>query len=299
MATLKDIKKRIKAVQSTRQITKAMKMVAAAKLRRAQSRMLEFRAYSDTMREVIASLTASAEQEPHPLLAVRPRQNVEVIVFTSDRGLCGAFNTNILKAAERLAEDLRAEQRSTVADGAVDVKLTAVGKKAVDYLKRRNIKVNRQFTGLAGKIDYAAAQEIARDVIAGFTDEQIDEVYVVYNHFVNIGRQEVKSLRVLPVEPPEEAEEEATGMKAGFIYEPSAGMLLESLLPKNVEIQVYRALLESQASEEAARMMSMENATKAANEMIDALTLKYNKARQSTITSDLMDIVGGVEALKT
>jgi F-type H+-transporting ATPase subunit gamma len=290
VATLRDIKRRIRAVQNTRQITKAMKMVAAAKLRKAQGRMLELRPYADKMNEVISSFAYWCEKEAHPLLNSRPRENVEVLVLTSDRGLCGAFNTNIMRAATRLTSDLREQ-------GFENVSVSVIGKKAVDYYKRRSVPLRRSWTGFSGKLSYANAQIVANDIIENYINETIDEVRLVYNMFVNVARQEITTVRLLPVAP-EGAEAEAEGYPADFIYEPSLEVLLERLLPKNVEIQIFRALLESQASEEAARMTAMENASKSANEMIDRLTLQYNKARQATITKELMDIVGGVEALK-
>jgi F-type H+-transporting ATPase subunit gamma len=297
MATLRDIKRRIKAVQNTRQITKAMKMVAAAKLRKAQNRMLELRPYADRMGGVIQSLASGADRESHPLLAARQPRVVEVIAMTSDRGLCGAFNANVLKAAGRLVADLEQNEIDSVKGGGLRVGISAVGKKAVDYYKRRNVELRRTWLGLSGgNIAYASAQGVAGDIIGKYVSEEVDEVHLVYNEFVNAGRQEVVTRKLLPLSQFEV--EEVVGERADFIYEPSEEAILEQLLPKNVEIQIYRALLESQASEEAARMSAMENATKAANEMIDRLTLQYNKARQASITAELMDIVGGVEALK-
>ncbi len=298
MATLRDIQRRIRAVKSTRQITKAMKMVAAAKLRRSQQKMMELRPYADKIHDVMKSLATGVEQEAHPLLAVRPRKVVQVLVVTSDKGLCGAFNTNVLKAANKLVEDLHAEEPEAISADELDVKICSVGRKARDHYKRRNVELTNSWLGLSGgAVNYAHAQEVADNIIEGFINEEMDEVYVVYNEFVNVVQQNVRAVKLLPVE--EDAEEEApTGERADFIYEPAEEEILDRLLPKNVEVQVYRALLESQASEEAARMTSMENATKAATDMIDGLTLQYNKARQATITAELMDIVGGVEALR-
>jgi F-type H+-transporting ATPase subunit gamma len=296
VATLRDIQRRIRAVKSTRQITKAMKMVAAAKLRRAQGRMLELRPYADKMAETIASLAAGAEHEAHPLLDVRPRKSVEMVAITSDRGLCGAFNTNVMRAAARLMEELRGEapEESISAEG-LHIGVSVVGKKARDYYRRREVEMTDQWMGLAGTIDFGSAQEIAAKLIERYVAGETDEVYLVYNQFKNVAQQEVQTVKLLPTtaEAPEEGEQ-----RADFIYEPTAAELLDVLLPKNVEVQVYRGLLESRASEEAARMTAMENATKAANEMIETLTLQYNKARQASITAELMDIVGGVEALK-
>jgi F-type H+-transporting ATPase subunit gamma len=288
MATLRDIKRRIKAVQSTSKITKAMKMVAASKFRKAQQRMFELRPYAERMNVILSGLAGSVEGDMHPLLAVRPRKNVEVFVVTSDRGLCGAFNTNILKAASKHIADLRTE--------GFNVTVSAVGRKAKDYFKRRNVVLRNSWTGISGKISYSNAQEIAVDVIESYTNETVDEVIIVYNEFKSVVAQKVVIARLLPLAPIASAEADLPVFN--FIYEPSIEEIFGKLVPKNVEIQIYRALLESQASEEAARMSAMENATKSANEMISRLSLQYNKARQASITKELMDIVGGVEALK-
>jgi F-type H+-transporting ATPase subunit gamma len=288
MATLRDIKRRIKAVQSTSKITKAMKMVSAAKFRKAQLRMFELRPYAERMGNILSSLAGGAEGEIHPLLAVRPRKNIEVLVITSDRGLCGAFNTNILKAGTKHIAELKKE--------GFDVAISCVGRKARDYFKRRNVELKKAWTGISGKISYANAQEIANEIIEKYTDESVDEVILIYNEFKSAMAQKVVIAKLLPLAPIE-ASEEALPVY-NFIYEPTKQAIFTSLVPKNVEIQIFRALIESQASEEAARMAAMENATKSANDMISSLTLQYNKARQATITKELMDIVGGVEALK-
>ena len=288
MATLRDIKRRIKAVQSTSKITKAMKMVAAAKFRKAQQRMFELRPYAERMSEGLARLAGDLEADIHPLLVVRPRKNVEVLIITSDRGLCGAFNSNIVKAGAKQIADLRS-------DG-FEVTISTVGRKAKDYCKRRNIPLRNSWTGFSGKISYANAQEIAAEIIESYTNEAVDEVIMIYNEFKSVIAQKVVISRLLPLAPIAAVEDVLPVFN--IIYEPSKEQIFSSLVPKNVEIQIYRALLESQASEEAARMSAMENATKSANEMIDKLSLQYNKARQASITKELMDIVGGVEALK-
>lgn len=288
MATLRDIKRRITAVKNTKQITKAMKMVAAAKLRKAQARMLEMRPYADKMNEVIASLSGDGEGL-HPLLVQRPRKTVEIVVLTSDRGLCGAFNTNIMKAAERTIAKWKQEN--------FNVSISVVGKKAFDYFKRRNVPLRNSWLGISGKMAYSDVQKIANDIIDSYSNETIDEVFLVYNTFKSVIAQETQVSKLLPLAKSEASEETAVASTV-FIYEPSREEILDQLLPKNIEVQVYRALLESQASEEAARMTAMENATKNADEMIGSLTLQYNKARQASITKELMDIVGGVEALK-
>jgi len=288
MATLRDIKRRIKAVQSTSKITKAMKMVAAAKFRKAQQRMFELRPYAERMSEGLSRLAGDLEADIHPLLVVRPRRNVEVLVITSDRGLCGAFNTNILKAGAKHVADLKSE--------GFNVSISSVGRKAKDYFKRRGVEFRSTWTGISGRISYANAQEIAADIIESYTNETIDEVIIVYNEFKSVIAQKVVVTRLLPLAPIEAAADALPVFN--IIYEPSKEEIFSSLVPKNVEIQIFRALLESQASEEAARMSAMENATKSANEMIQKLSLQYNKARQASITKELMDIVGGVEAMK-
>ena len=297
MATLKDIKRRIQAVKNTRQITKAMKMVAAAKLRKAQQRMLEMRPYADKMYSIIANLAAGAEQEAHPLLVQRPRKNAEVLVLTSDRGLCGAFNTNIMKAATKYMDELGAETKEeAVSAEGLEVSISSVGKKAMDYYKRREISLRKSWSGISDITGFENAKEISENIIQNYLDGNLDEIYIVYNEFKNVVQQTVRVVKLLPTEA--HADDADESQAVDFIYEPSKEQLLDDLLPKNVEIQIYRALLESRASEEAARMSAMENATKAAGEMIDNLTLQYNKARQASITAEIMDIVGGVEALK-
>lgn len=288
MPTLRDIKRRIKAVKNTRQITKAMKMVAAAKLRKAQSRMLELRPYAEKMKAVTAELAPRGDVELHPLLVTRPRKTIEVLVMTSDRGLCGAFNANILKAATAHISRLKAE--------GFEVSISVIGKKAVDYFKRRNIPLRKSWSGISGAVVFSSAQDIAKEMIEGYINETFDELILIYNEFKTVIQQQVSLMKLLPLAQIEHAE--ATVAGADFIYEPSDKEIFNSLLPKNIEVQIYRALLESLASEEGARMSAMENATKSANEMIDRLTLQYNKARQAAITKELMDIVGGVEALK-
>lgn len=288
MPTLRDIKRRITAVKNTKQITKAMKMVAAAKLRKSQARMLEMRHYADKMNSVIASLTADGESR-HPLLIPRPRKIIEVIVMTSDRGLCGAFNSNILKTAAKFISEQRQK--------GFNISVSVIGKKAFDYFKRRSVAMRESWVGLSGKMVYSDAQKIAINIIDNYMNETLDEIFLIYNEFKTVMAQKVSIAKILPLASIEKSEE-TTGLLTSFIYEPSRENILNQFLPKNIEIQIYRAILESQASEEAARMTAMENATQNADEMISKLTLQYNKARQASITKELMDIVGGVEALK-
>jgi F-type H+-transporting ATPase subunit gamma len=291
MPTLRDIRKRLKAIQNTRKITAAMKMVAASKMRKVQDRMLNFRPYAQRMELVLSDLARVAEREIHPLLALRMKKTVEVVVLTSDKGLCGAFNTNILKAAYKYIDGLKKEN--------VEVSLSVVGRKSRDFFRRRNIPMRNQWIGLSGRISYANAQEIAGNLIEGYTGEAFDEVVVIYNEFKSMIAQKVTMMKLLPVGTlgAEEGQKEQS-MTADYLYEPSRAAIFERLLPKYVEIQIYRALLESSAAEEAARMAAMENATKNCSELITKVTLLANKVRQASITKELMDIVGGVEALK-
>jgi len=292
MATLRDIRKKIKAIQSTKKITKAMKMVAAAKLRKVQDRMLNFRPYATSMQTVLYNLARVAEREIHPILAVRPRKTVEVLVMTSDRGLCGAFNTNILRSATQYIDSLKKE--------GFELSFSAVGRKSRDYFRRRGLTTRKSWVGLSGRITYTNAQEIAIDIIENYTNETIDEVVLIYNEFKSLATQKLSILKLLPIVEMEAggAATEHTSLYGDYLYEPSAEVLYDRLLPKYIEIQVYRALLESSAAEEAARMSAMENASKNCDDLIVKTTLIANKLRQAAITKDLMDIVGGVEALK-
>lgn len=291
MPTLRDIRKRLKAIQSTKKITAAMKMVAAAKMRKVQDRMLNFRPYASRMQTVLADLARVSEREIHPLLFLRPRKVVEVLVLTSDKGLCGAFNANVLKGAAKYISDLKHE--------GIEVSVSVVGKKARDYFRRRGVPMRKQWLGLSGKVTYTSAQEIARDLAENYIGETFDEVVIIYNEFKSMLVQKVTAMKLLPLGAIEgEGEPKEPAMMADFLYEPSRAIIFERLLPKYIEIQIYRALLESSAAEEAARMTAMENATKNCSELINKVTLLANKVRQAGITKDLMDIVGGVEALK-
>jgi F-type H+-transporting ATPase subunit gamma len=288
MPGLKEIKRRISSVKSTKQITKAMKMVAAAKFRKAQGRIVQLRPYAEKMYAVLGSLARNVESV-HPLMEVRPISKVEVMVFSADRGLCGGFNTNIMKAAVRLIKELQAEGK--------EVSVSSVGKKATDLLKRRRIPLRQAWGGLSGKVNYNHAQMIANNIIENYINGSFDEVRMIYTEFKSAGVQKVTELPLLPIMAAG-LKDSGDAMSDVFLFEPSEEAVFEQLLPKNIEIQVFRSLLDSQASEEAARMAAMENATKSADDMIKRLTLQYNKARQASITTELMDIVGGVEALK-
>ncbi len=287
MANLKDIRNRIASVRSTQQITKAMKMVSAAKFRRAEDAILQNRPYSDKMLEVLSSLALRTEEEAHPLLERRDARNICLIVFTSDRGLCGSFNANVLRSTERFLRSKSGDYEG--------ISLYLVGKKALEFFRRRDADILGHKTELFGKVSYPVAQDIAREVIERYTNRELDLVYMVYNEFRSALSQQVVFDRLLPVEPmPVEPDTSTTE----YIYEPSEEYMLNWVLPRYVEVRMFRALLESTASEHGARMTAMDAATNNASEMIDRLTLKYNRARQEAITTELMDIVNGVEAMR-
>ncbi len=292
MATLRDLRKRIKAIRNTQKITKAMKMVAAAKLRKVQDRMLNFRPYAMRIKDIVSDLSMAVEREAHPILVMRPRKTVELLVVTSDKGLCGAFNANILRYASQQIAELKRE--------GFEISLSTVGRKAFDYFTRRGFKVRSSWIGLSGKVSYDSAKEIAKDLIDGYIEEKFDEVRLTFNEFKSLISQRLVSFSILPIGGLEGKETTAESLSqfAGFVYEPSVESVFERLLPRYVEIQVFRALLESSAAEEAARMTAMENATKNCEDLVQRVTLWANKVRQEAITKELMDIVGGVEALR-
>lgn len=285
-AGVREFKRRIRSVQSTQQITKAMKMVSAAKLRRAQEAAEASRPYTETLQGTLARLVGLSSDVEHPLLAKRPEvTKVGYIVVTADKGLCGGFNTNIIRAAlDSLAADERKPEKGMI----------AVGRKARDFFRKRG-GLEAEFVNLGDKVSYADAREIAQYIMNAYENEEFDEVYVVYARFVNAIRQVPTVEKILPIEPPEEAS--SGEIKVEYIYEPSAEEILLNLLPRYVGSLIYHALLESKASEHGARMTAMGNASDNAGEIIDNLTLKMNKVRQAAITDEILDIVGGAEAL--
>ena len=285
MATPRDIQRRIRSVQSTQKITRAMKLVAAAKLRRAQERITEARPYAFKMAELLGSLVARTEAGAHPLLSQRGTGRNRLVIVTADKGLCGAFNANVLRESLRFLRE--AEHPS--------VTLVVVGKKARDFYRRREWEVKSEMLGFFDRLAYSHAQELAGQLMQAYLAEEIDEVHLIYNEFRSVAVQRVKREQLLPLEATPAA---AAAPTAEFLYEPSPEAILASLLPRHVTTQVYRALMESLAGEYGARMTAMEAATKNAKEMIDLLTIQYNKARQEKITKELLDIVGGAEALK-
>ncbi len=289
MATLRDIRRRIRSVESTQKITRAMKLVAAAKLRRAQERILAARPYAVKMAELLSSLVRRAEGEAHPLLVRRPPTRKRLVIVTADKGLCGAFNSNILRASLAFLRE----------QGETSITLVVVGKKARDFYRRRPYQIKSEMLGFFDHLAYSHAQELAGGLMQEYLAGEVDEVHLMYNEFRSVAVQRVKRERLLPIEPEHPGEGEGNEAAAGdYIYEPSPEAILAALLPRHVTTQVYRALMESVAGEYGARMTAMEAATKNAKEMIGVLTIQYNKARQERITKELLDIVGGAEALR-
>ncbi len=288
MPSLRDIKRKITSVKKTQQITKAMKMVSAAKLRRAQDRVIAARPYSRKMLAVIANLAGRVERAQHPLLAKREPKKVKLVVLTSDRGLCGAYNTNILRKAVEAVRQFTAEGK--------EVKVNVVGRKGRDFFRKRSAYTLGKVWSDIGTVDYDKAADVGKNIVERFSAGETDEVYLLYNEFKSVIQQKVTLEKLLPVEPPAEADPFMAAVD--YLYEPSAAAILGSILPKHIEVQVYRALLESQASEMGARMTAMDSATRNAKEMIERLTLKFNKQRQAAITKEISEIVGGAEALK-
>lgn len=288
MASLRDIQNKIIGVKKTKQITKAMNMVASAKLRGAQSRIERFRPYADKFHDILVDLASRADASVHPLLEKREViQNVGIVLVTSDKGLCGSFNANLCAAAHKLARQKEAEGKT--------VKFICIGKKGRDFVRKTAFEIVAQYAEHMTTFDFQLAGETGDLVIDGYLNAQFDEVHIVYGKFVNIAKQEATMAQILPAETPEEAGE---GASSEYIFEPSVEGLLAELLPRYVKVQMYRGLLDTSASEHAARMSAMDNATKNCDEMVGSLTLIYNKARQASITTQLMDIVGGAEALK-
>jgi F-type H+-transporting ATPase subunit gamma len=288
--SLRDIRNRIGSVKSTRQITKAMKMVAAAKLRRAQDAILRARPYAQLIEQTLSRVAARAaadEAQAHPLLAPRPLRRAGLVVITSDRGLAGGFNSNICRFAQRFLTEN--------SDRFEQILLATIGRKGRDYFRARKVEVRKDYTGVHADLKYAKAEEIAREYTERYLAGEVDAVFLAYNEFKSAISQKPVVFQLLPVVPPADA---ASAPAVDFKYEPSREVLLETLLPRHLATQVWRALLESAASEHGARMSAMESATKNAEEMIGMLTLQYNRARQAYVTKELMEIVSGAEALK-
>jgi len=288
MAVLKDIKRKITAVQKTRQITKAMNMVATSKLKAAQLRMENFRPYARKFMEVLSSLALRVDPATHPLLAEREPRRTWVMCMTSDRGLCGGFNTNLIKATERFIREKTREGK--------EVALIPVGRKGRDYF-RKKAHIIHEHSDVLGRFDITLGIRISNDIIPPFMAEKYDELYLFYNEFINVSVQRPAMVRLFPLSSLGREEDVDPDRKIDYLYEPSDEALLEKLLPMYIHVLIYRALLETSAGENGARMTAMDNATRNCDDLVDSLTLKFNKTRQAAITAELMDIVGGAEAL--
>ena len=280
MPALIDIRRRIRSVKNTQQITKAMKMVSAAKLRRAQEAMFAARPYARKMMEVLNSLASRAQPELHPLLQEHGDKRVLLVVVTSDKGLCGGFNANIVRTATRFLEE-RADK---------DLALECIGRKGRDFFKRRRFRIRGEHVGLFQSLKFPAAKAIAQDLIQAYTGHELDQVYLLYNEFKSVIQQRIVVERLLPIErlalnPTEPA--------LDYIYEPAPAQIFAEMLPRHVEVQVFRALLESAAAEHGARMSAMDAASNNASDMIDRLTLYMNKVRQAAITKEIIEVVSG------
>ena len=283
MASLKDIRDRIKSVKSIQKVTSAMKMVAAAKVRKAQEKMEQARPYTHALEDVIHHILPDVDRNMLDLLEVRNIKRKAYVIVSADRGLAGAFNTNITKIAQNEIDNF----------GKENVDLFCIGKKSRDYFKRRNYNIVESHIEFWNELNYDNAMMIGRSVVEHFTSGKVDEIHVVYNYFVNLAQQEVKSEVLLPL-----VYDDEDGMVKDKLYEPSKEKLVSSLVPRHLNIQIWKYLLESYASEQAARMLAMENATTNAGDMIKNLTLEFNKARQAAITTEMLEIVSGAEALK-
>ena len=281
MASARDIRRRIRGVRNMQQITKAMKMVAASKLRKAQEKVIAARPYARQLQEVLARLAQDQADATHPLLIERPVQRVGYIIITSDRGLCGGYNANLIRMTN-----------SIIAEETHDVRLVAVGRKGRDFYRRGKIETIAEFVGLGDNPSYGQAKEIAQEVIGLYESGELDEVYLLYNEFISAISQRPTRIKLLPIEKPKQVS------NTEYIFEPSAEEILTTLLPKYVETQVFRTLLEGKASEMGAQMTAMGAATDNAKEMIERLTLQMNRARQAAITTEISEIVGGASALE-
>ncbi|MCD6188461.1 MAG: ATP synthase F1 subunit gamma [Desulfuromusa sp.] len=289
MPSLKDIKKRISSVKSTQQITKAMKMVAAAKLRKAQEAAVSARPYAEKLQAVMSNLAQREEADSHPLLSQRGTGRALIVLMTADRGLCGGFNASVSKEAERL---IRQNEQGFDA-----IDLMIIGRKGRDFLKSRvGDNITKVYENITADATYKTAQLIGQEVVDAYSEEKYDAVYVIYNAFQSAIVQIVTVEQVLPIQP--QGSESVKEDAVDYIYEPNRGEVLSQILPKMVEVQLFRGLLESNASEQGARMSSMDSASRNAAEMIDKLTLQYNRARQAAITKELMEIISGAESIK-
>ncbi|RYE26801.1 MAG: ATP synthase F1 subunit gamma [Sphingobacteriaceae bacterium] len=291
MANLKEVRNRITSVSSTQQITKAMKMVSAAKLKRATNAIIQMRPYADKLNEILANLSASLEDAASPYMQVREPVRVLIIAVTSNRGLAGAFNTNVIKAANNLISE-----RYTAQYRANNVSIVAIGRKAQEYYERRKYKVIGNNNELFGELNFENTSAITEAVMQGFVNGDYDRVELVYNHFRNAAVQYIKTEQLLPVAKPDKKQAVKTA-QVDYILEPSQQDIVNELIPKNIKVQLYKAVLDSHASEHGARMTAMDKATENAGDLLKALKLSYNQARQAAITTELTEIVSGAAAL--
>ena len=285
MPNILDIRRRIRSVKNTQQITKAMKMVSAAKLRRAQERVMSARPYAQKILSVLNSLVTRSEGQTHPLLEDRGGERIQVVVITADKGLCGAFNSNIIKAAQNFIGEHRHRQLT----------LNCVGRKGRDFFRKGSLPLAHEAVNIFARLDYSHAKQISATLMEEFSNKEVDAVYLVYNEFKSVIQQRIVVEQLLPIQKLAASEEASL---IGYIYEQPAGEIFSSLIPKHVEVQVYRALLESAAAEHGARMTAMDAATNNAIDLIDSLTLTMNRARQAGITREIIEIVGGAAALE-
>ena len=290
MATLRDIKLRIKGVKSTQQITKAMKMVAAAKLRRTQEAIMNARPYAKKISTLLSHLVNDDDLLSNPLFAEREVKNVAIVLVTADRGLCGAFNSNIIKETSRYIED---EIKAT----GKNYQLYSLGKKGSDYFSKRNYNIGASYPGIFSSINYATAQKLVDELIPRYLDGSIDKVIIIFNEFKSIIQQKIVVEQFLPI-PASNEKENGKHESANYIYEIDQKSIFNYLIPKHLKGQMWRVLLESNASEFAARMTAMDNATTNAKELIRTLSLTYNSKRQAAITKEILEIVSGANALK-
>ncbi len=286
MASLQNIRRRINSVKSTQKVTKAMKMVSASKLRRAQEAAEAARPYADKMAEMFAGLSIDPEQTTDPLLTVRPVKRAAVVVVTPDRGLCGGLNTNTIKLAHQQVRELESDGHQ--------VSVVAVGRKGRDYFQRREIDLPKEWIGLLAAPAYQDAETVGAYLVESFLSERFDRVVLVYSRFRSVISQEPEASTLLPISADQATDR---GTDQAFLFEPSDEEVLGALLPKYIETRLFQALLESAASEHGARMTAMDAASRNAGEVIDKLTLIYNRTRQESVTNELLDIIGGVEAL--
>jgi F-type H+-transporting ATPase subunit gamma len=290
MATLKDILHKISAVKKTQQITRAMNMVAASKLRSTQDKMQRFAPYAHKFAEVLERLSNRTDSDVHPLLIKRDVvSKVELLHFSSDRGLCGSFNMNNIYLAEKWAEEQKKLGR--------DSSMTIIGRKGRDYFRKRGYAITASHVQVYGTVDISFINHMVNDFITRYMANQVDELYMIYSRFIGMAKQVPTLVKLIPVEPPKQ-KDKVLEKTEEYIYEPSAKELLIELLPKHIGVQILNAFLQNEVSEHAARMAAMDNATRNCKEMVEDLTLIYNKARQAAITAELMDIVGGAEAIK-